>query len=122
MRGGIDIYTSRRTHFFKCQYWKRDDSDKTLEELTHNTAPDGEFYARQENSKMNSANIIAGVFMFDNESITLSTTDVVDIIKNDVVQYNGVLWNVVNMQETEMHKNEQFMNSVSKRTYIQLRR
>lgn len=122
MRGGIDLFLGKRTHYHKCVYWKRDDDDKTLEEITHENAPNGRFYAKQENNRTNSANIIAGVFMFDNETITLSTNDKVDIIKNDIVYYENQYWNIVNVQEVEIHKNSEFMSNVSKVTYIQLRR
>lgn len=122
MVGCIDTDLGRRTHFHKCVYWKRNDSDMSLEQLTHEKAPDGRFDARQENNRTNDANIVAGMFMFDNETITLSTFDKVNIIKNDIVQFENQLWNVVNVQIVEQHKNSEYQLHPSKRTYIQLRR
>lgn len=123
MGGFVDIKMGRRTHFHKCKYWKRNNSNKSLEELTHENAPSGEFYAKQENSITNNSNVIAGVFMFDNETLTISTYDYVDVIKNDIVLYENQYWNIVNIQKRDIHKNSEFLtNNVSKVTYMQLRR
>lgn len=124
MTGCTNINEGKRTQFHKCEYWKRDNNDTiSLDILVHEKKADGRFSARQENNRTNDANIVAGLFMFDNESITLSTTDIVNIIKNDVVKFENQYWNVINVQFVERHKNSEFMTrNVSKRTYIQLRR
>lgn len=123
MSGGyIDLTMGKRTHFHECLFWRRDDKNKSLEELTHEKAPDGRFYARQENNRTNNANIVAGMFMFDNENIMLSTYDKIEIRKNDIVKYENVYWNVDNVQYVEIHKNNEFMRKPSIRTYLQLRR
>lgn len=124
MTGCTNVTLGKRTHFHRCEYWKRNnDNTISLDMLVHEKKADGRFSARQENNRTNNANIVAGLFMFDNESITLSTFDSIDIIKNDVVKFENQYWNVVNVQYVEQHKNSEFMTKgIGKRTYIQLRR
>lgn len=123
MAGGcIDLYTSRRTNFFKCKYWVRNDNDYDLEELTHNDEPSGSFYAKEENSIQLQSNVVNGAFMFDEQSVFISTTDVVSMKKGDAVLFDGEYWNVINVQVRDIHRNSQFMKRKSKKTYIQLKR
>lgn len=123
MSGGcIDLYTGRRTHFFECKYWNRDNTDADLEEIVHNDEPSGSFYAKEENSVQHNINIVGGAFMFDEQSVFISTNDDVSIKKGDIVLFDGEYWNVLNVQVRDVHKNAQFLRKRAKHTYIQLKR
>lgn len=119
--GCCNIYTSRRTEFDECYYWKRNDKEKDLDDYVHENQYTGKFYAKEITPMMKKKNIISGVFMFDSSSITLKTSDNVDIDAGDIVKYEDKYWTVVDVQEVEIHKNTQFMKQVDYRTYIQLR-
>lgn len=120
--GSIDLFTSRRVDFDLCTYWSRDNDESDLSEYAHENEPSGAFYAKDENPSTLQKQDIGGIFLFDENTITLSTPDAVDIKAGDVVSYDDNYWAVRNVQEVWVNKNQQFMKSSSKRTYIQLKR
>lgn len=119
--GCCNIYTSRRTNFEECLYWKRDDQDKDLETYTHENKSSGRFFAKEISPLAKKKLVIGGVFMFDSKTIMLETNDSVEINAGDIVKYENKLWNVSDVQELEFHKNSQFMKKVDYKTYISLR-
>lgn len=120
--GSIDLFTSRRVDFDLCTYWSRDNDESDLSEYAHENAPTGTFYAKDENPNTLQKQDIGGMFLFDENTITLSTSDAVDIKAGDVICYDDDYWAVRNVQEVWVNKSQQFMKNPSKRTYIQLKR
>lgn len=122
MAGCIDIYTSRRTKHSKCRYWKRDDRNKDMSELAHEKAPDGIFYAKPVSASSSQSQDVGNMFMFDRNDATIVTDDAVDIDDEDVVEYDGSIWCVSNVQSSAYEKQSEFTSKTCERTYIRLRR
>lgn len=122
MDGCISEFTSRRINFEKCKYWNRKESKLDLEQYVYENAPSGHFYAKEITAQTLQKNIIGNTFMFDQNTIALETSDVVNIVSGDIVEYDNELWVVNNVQYDEIHKNKQFMKTSYKKTYIQMRR
>lgn len=120
--GGIDIYNSRRGNFEYCKYWNRDlKSSIPLTDLVNNKAPDGVFYAREENSQYDNIKQSGNSFMFDDSAISVSTEDDVRNIKvNAVVLYQDVCWRVADVQRLKVKKRSQFSNVPTYRTFLRL--
>ena len=121
MAGGcIDLFTTRRTYFYQCNYWRVDDLNKNINELVNEQKPTGRFYAKKENAETNQGNVVGGAFMFDANSITISTADDIDIQKNDAVLFDGEVWRVRDVQSNEIEKQAQLRRKPSRKTYISL--
>ena len=117
----VDLRRSRRGYNYKCFYWKRDIS-QTMdnEELVHNSRPTGVFYAKIVSSKSNDKQDIAGVFRVGIEGISIETQDIVDIDKDDLVQFDGSIWIVGRVNSDPVQKNAMFGHHSSKITVIEL--
>lgn len=124
---GIDIWTSRRDCFEECKWWNRDE-DNFIEndELIHQIPPTGIFYAKEYSPEIRDSSVIAGVFMFDRQSVTLrSTDDLNNLHKNAMVLYKGEKWIVDNIQKKQMrNRATEFADdsNVSHCWYIQMRK
>ena len=118
----VDIYHSRRGHFNKCVYYKRDE-DNSVGDLTKwilETNPTGVFYAKEVSQKSNQENQVGNVILMDNHSITLETADeVMDIKRGYVVKYLGQCWLVTNVQFATRIKENEFQKE-KYTTYISL--
>lgn len=121
MATGIDLNTSRRTLHNKCRYWKVKTKNKDKSEIVYEQKPDGMFYAKEISAFSKDNQIVGDVFMFNSKTITIMTTDKVDINTNDVVEFNGNLWIVVNIQKRRKLKQAQFLKHTSEETYMQLK-
>lgn len=120
----IDIYHSRRGHFKLCKYWNRNENDSVgdLSKWIINKKPDGVFYAKQITPKINQANQLNNVFMYDRNSVTIETSDKVDTIKRgSVVQFLNKEWLVQSVQ-FELHHKESEYSDDEYTTYMQLTR
>ena len=122
MSGCIDIYTSRRTAFEKCRWWARDDDEVDLETYAHENKPSGSFYAKEANAFANEKGDINGIFLYDENTITLETQDAVDVKAGDIVEFDGELWHALNVQKREFHKSKQYFTQRFFKTYMQLKR
>lgn len=120
--GCCNIYTSRRTNFEECYYWKRNDQEIDLDTYVHDNKYSGRFFAKEISPKTKKKMIISGIFMFDSSTIALETNDSIEINAGDIIKYEDTYWTVVDVQELEFHKNSQFMKQVDYKTYIQLRK
>lgn len=121
MSGCIDIYTSRRTEHNKCCYWKRLEETYDMEEYSHSNECDGVFYAKEISPQTLQKQIVGGMFMFDESTISLVTHDAVNIAQGDLVKYDDQYWNVLNVQKIRVKKQSQFLKNTSYKTYIQLK-
>ena len=111
----IDIYHTRRGHYNRCVYYKRDESNAVgdLSQWVSKEQPSGFFYGKEISPKNNQANQLGNVIMLDRNSITLETSDKVeDISRGCVVRYRNANWLVesvqfsVHLKETEFGKDE----------------
>lgn len=120
MSGSIDLWASRRADFERCEWWKRDNNaTKDLSHFVLEKKPQGVFYAQEANSESFKNSQYGGVFMSRETNITLKTSDTVnDIQEGDVVKFQGSLWRVTDVQVSEIHKQKQFLDEVSKITYV----
>lgn len=117
----IDLNRSRRGYNYKCFYWKRDVSGVyDNEELIHKTRPTGVFYAKIVSSKSNDTQDIAGVFRVGTEGITIETQDIVNLDKDDLIQFSGDMWIVGRVNSDPIQKNAEFGHNVSNKTTIEL--
>lgn len=124
MVGSIDLWGSRRTSFERCEWFTRDEkATKDLSKIVFDTKPKAVFYAKEANSASYQKQDIGGLFLGDESVVTISTTDCLDGIKGgDKVKFRGVLWNVTSVQQSEAHRQSQFLENTTKTTYIGLKR
>ena len=87
--GCCNIYSSRRTNFEECYYWKRDNDEVDLETYAHENKHSGKFFAKEISPLTKQKNVIGGLFMFDSSTIMLETNDYINIDAGDVVKYDG---------------------------------
>ena len=123
--GGTNIFTSRRTNYLHCKYWvisQEEAKTKDKSVLIHEKVPEGYFDARIESDIENTSSVISQSFMFDSNSVSISTTDFVDNLKkNCLVECMGAIWRVENVSRTPIRNNYEFWEPAY-RTYLQLRR
>lgn len=124
MSGSVDLWQSRRANFEKCEWWKRDnEATKDLSKFVLGKKRQGYFYATEANSQSFKNSQYGGVFMSRETNITLKTNDDVgEIQEGDIVRYSNTLWRVTDVQVSEIHKQKQFLDEVSKVTYIGIKR
>lgn len=123
MAGGcINEFTSRRTNFDVCKYWKRNENDSSLEEYVHEHHYSGIFYAKEATAQMGQKNIIGNMFMFDQNTATIETMDSVDISAGDIIEFQDGLWIVSSVQKSMNNKSKQFLRNGYFKTYIQMRK
>lgn len=117
----VDTYRSRRGYNYRCIYWKRKENGiYDNEQLIHNKRPDGIFYARITSSKANDTQDIAGIFRVGTEGITIETQDIIDLDKDDLVQFNEEIWLVGRVNSEQIQKNAEFGRITSNKTMIEL--
>lgn len=124
-RGSTDIFTSRRTNFIDCEYWliAKEDITRTKEELVFNERPDGFFSAKFENQFENSVSVIGQSFMFDSNTVTISTEDdVKDLKKNCLVKFNGDVWRINIITRIPIRNDFQMSKEIRFKTTMELRR
>lgn len=137
MFDSVDIFTSRRNHFCTCYYWKKNEReiemdanlssmisvDRDTDELCYEREPDGTFSAREVSSYEGGNNTVAGAFMFEENSVTLSTNDFIPLLNtNDVVVHNGYVWRVIKVSRKKKKRFSQFSSEDLYTSYISLKR
>lgn len=90
------------------------------EELIHETRPSGVFYAKISSSKFRDAQDIAGVFRVGTEGVDIETEDIVNLDRDDLVQFRGSIWLVGRVNSDPVQKNSEFSNRESSKTLIEL--
>lgn len=106
--GRVDLFHSRRTNYFKCRYWIRNESDLVgdASKYIYNNSPSGSFYAKPISAKSNQINVVSGVWALDSEHITLETDDdITEIRRGCIVEYNNEIW-VVDSNQYNTHLKE----------------
>ena len=120
--GYTNLLMGNRGCFYRCKYWERNSQYKDLAEYKHKIEPKGVFMAKRENSTSQQKNELNNMFLYGNESIMISTKSTVDIKPNDLVEFDGEIWVVQNVQYVTKRSNEQYMKKKCRFTYIQLKR
>lgn len=119
-----DIYHSARGHFKECKYWIRDERDSVgdLTKWILENKPAGMFLAMEINEKSDRANQLSNSFMWDVNSVTLETNDLVDdLVRGCVVLYLNHAW-LVNGVQRMIHRQESEFAEERYTTYISLTR
>ena len=124
MAGSVDLWGSRRVNFERCEWYERDEkATKDLSKLVYKTKPTAIFYAKETSAESRRKQELGGLFLGDESTIQIVTKDDVEGIKGgDLVKFRGKTWNVTATQSAETHKQAQFLDKVTKTTYIGLRR
>lgn len=124
-RGTVDLFTSRRTNFIECKYWliSKEDMGKNKEDLTHNKMYDGTFDAKFENQIENTMSVIGQTFMFDSNTVSISTLDdISDLKKNCLVEFYNLVWRVNDVTRAPIKSDFQMSNEIRFKYYMELRR
>ena len=136
MFDNVDLFTSRRNHFNKCYYWKRNEQEEEMKqdlysmvsidndskEMCYEREPNGWFDANEISNYEENNQIIAGAFMFDDNTVTLETNDNIPILGiNDIVVFDNKVWRVTKTARKKRKRQAQFSNDYSYKTYISLK-
>lgn len=122
----IDLSQSRRTEYTLCKFWSVDNNEYiTPDQLCHNEDPTGYFYARQETPKAIQNQIMGGVFMTEQQELTIFTNDniitPVKLKENDLVEFCGEIYRVSQVQYVPNKKQMNYLREISHSAYISLR-
>ena len=120
----VDIYHTRRTHYKKCYFYKRNKNIKDLSKYVLEEKIAGSFWAKFYSPEVKGANQYHNIFMINNNKITVSTEDEIEgLEKNDIVKFRGKLWVVADdIQEIPHEKELAFSNKFHSTKVISLRR
>lgn len=137
MFDNVDLFTSRRNHFSKCYYWKKNDReiemnedlyssisvDEESKEMCYEREPDGWFDANEISNYEEDNQIVGGAFMFDSNISTLVTNDNIPLLgSNDIVVFDNKVWRVTKTARKKRKRQAQFSKDYSYKTYINLKR
>lgn len=122
--GVIDLWGSRRTNFERCEWYARDEkATKDLSKIVFESKPRAIFYAKEANATSYAKQELGGVFLGNESVVTISTQDVLEGLRTgDRVKFRGVIWFITDVQQKEKHMQTQFLDNVTKTTYINLKR
>ena len=123
----IDIFQSRRNYNEYCKWWSRDESNQYEDtDLIMKRVPTGTFMAREISPEQIRNNIILNSFLFELGTVTIKSPDnLMGIKNNDLIEYQGEKWIVVNVQKTKARiQNSYYANdkNCSHYWYIELRK
>lgn len=123
--GRIDLFHSRRTNYFRCEFWIRDEKTSTgnAAKWVLENKSSGVFYAKPVSVKSNQMNTINGVWALDRDNIAIETDDEVQELKRGcIVKYDDELWLVESVQ-CEIHlKESEFSKHTDYKTTIAMTR
>lgn len=124
MRSGfVDMFTSRRDCFDDCRYWKKIEDDNMNYIDYEYEEPSGYFAAKQITSIQNMPQVVAGLFMFDSNSVTIqSYEDLSELSRDDIIEFRGNIYRLQDIQSTPIRKNNQFYDEVCMVYYMRLKR
>lgn len=103
--GRVDLFHSRRTNYYRCKYWQRD-NNAPANTFNLSQLPSGIFYAKPLTAEHIKANNLVGGWLHNNEQIMIETDDDVDTISRGcVVEFNNELW-LVSFLQKKLHTKE----------------
>ena len=117
----IDLWTSRRDFFLKCEYWSQNEDENYVSnmEIVHNDMPTGTFRAKEVNSFVVSNGIIGSSFMYEENNVTIETRyDVSDLKRNDLVRIEEKFYRVDSIQKAYVKKQRQFHKGKTSASYF----
>ena len=117
---GIDLLTSRRTYNVRCFWYKKNTSVETI--LSRMAKPESTFYAKDVQDFQYSAGNAAGLMKFETFSGMIETQDDVNIKESDFVYYDGKLFIVAQVVESDQNKMKYYSNRPTKIRKIALRK
>ena len=118
----VDIYNTRRGYFNKCKWYARDEDTGESNEIIISRPANGIFYAKEIAAQTSQDKVINGMFLFDQDTITIESQDSLTGIKRGcLVEYNGKIWHLINVQESIVKKQREFTHKTSATWYLQLR-
>lgn len=99
----LDIFQSRVNFNELCRWWTRNESDTyEPDDLIIKRIASGQFHAREVSAEIRQDAVAGNEFMFDKTTITIKSPDDLSMIKNrDLVEFQGEIWNVQNVQKTK---------------------
>ena len=107
----LDIYNSRATYNVKCRWWHRNETDEDIDlnELVMKRIASGSFMAKEVAALRKQDAQVNGVFAFERHFITIKSPDnLVQIVEKDLVEFNGELWIVDNVQRSKAKNQNTF--------------
>lgn len=127
----FDLFQSTRNFNEYCKWWSQNESDDYYDnEIVYKRVPDGCFYAKEISPETKNDNTVAGIVMFDKNSVTIYSPDDLQSlykafsVKNrGLVEYQGELWRIENVQKRKARiQNSEFASdeNVSHYWYISL--
>lgn len=119
----VDIYASRRTNYHKIYWWKSDKkSNYDMNEVVYKKKYSGHFYASETNPVQTRSELINGAFKFDKNTTMLKTSDNVEKLDiDDIIKYDNKNWIIVDIQQSQVHKQGEFGLKITNITYLTIR-
>ncbi len=122
----IDLWTSRRDKFLECKFWSQDEAEENGvddSEIAYKLSPTGTFYAKELNPYNITNQVLAEAFMAEAITVSIFTEDDISSLKrNDIVEFDGEIYRVEEIQKNPYKKQRQFMKEgYSCSYYISLR-
>ena len=124
-KGNTDIFTSRRVNFIECKYWlvSKEEAQKNKEDIAYSRIHNGTFEAKFENQMENTMSVIGQTFMFDSNTVSISTQDdIYELKKNCLVEFLGMIWRINNITKIPIRNNFQLCNDIKFKYFLELRR
>lgn len=118
----INLNNSRRSYNIRCKWWMSDVKWSNLQKLSHENKPAGIFYAREHQPSNKLENFDGDMVKIDIQNTVIETQDNVEGINHEcLVEYNGQLWIVDNVQSKMQNKRSRYNIRPSRITWITLR-
>lgn len=123
---GFDLFQSRRNMNEWCRWWSRKENDEIDDdELVYKRVPRGYFNAKEVTAEVQDDNVIAGIFATDKTVLTIMTGDDLSDLYNDkqdirnrvIVEYQGDIWRVDNIQKRKARIQNSEFGKVSKTSH-----
>lgn len=121
--GRVDLFHSRRTNYHICEYWIRDERNRTgnPSQWVLMNQSSGRFYAKPLSVKSTQMNVINGTWANDNHRITLETDDdITEITRGSIVKFDDQLWLVEAVQREIHNKESEFAKHIDYKYIISL--
>ena len=118
----INLDNSRRSYNIKCKWWKSNIKASDLQKLGHNIKPEGIFYAREQQPSNKTEQFDSDIVKVDLQTTVIETQDNVKGISHEcLVQYDGQIWIIDNVQSKMINKRSEFDRRPARITWMTLR-
>lgn len=118
----INLNNSRRSYNIRCKWWDSDVKQSDLQKLDHKIKAKGIFYAREHQPSNRLENFDGDLVKIDIQNTVIETQDTVIGINHEcLVEYDGQIWIVENVQSKMQNKRSKYNTRPSRITWITLR-